>query len=63
MAGVGVDALGEGVDGDGEAGGHFAEELGVYADSGLLHAEEDGDEGEVHLGVDVGEGGGGVEGF
>ena len=34
VAGVGVDALGEGVDGDGEAGGHVAEELGVYADAG-----------------------------
>ena len=43
VAGAGVDALGEVVDGDGEAGGHFAEEGGVDADAVLLHAEEDGD--------------------
>ena len=53
MAGVGVDLLGEVVDLDGEARGHLAEELGVDADAGLLHAEEDGDEGQVDGVVDV----------
>ena len=49
---VGVDALGEVVDLDGEAGGHLAEDGGVDADAGLLHAEEDGDERKVDGVVD-----------
>ena len=53
VAGVGVDALGEVVDLDGEAGGHLAEDGGVDADAGLLHAQEDGDEREIDGVVDV----------
>jgi hypothetical protein len=55
VAGAGVDALGEVVDGDGEARGHLAQQIGVDADAGLLHAEEHGDEREVDVLVDVGE--------
>ncbi len=58
MAGFGVDAFAEGVDSDGEAGAHVAEEDGVDADAGLLHAEEDGDERKVDGAVDVHERGG-----
>ena len=50
--------FGEVVDVDGEAGGHGAEDGGVDADAGLLHAEEERDEREVDGLVDVGELGG-----
>ena len=55
---LGVDALGEVVDLDGEAGGHGGEDVGVDADAGLLHAQEDGDEREIDGLVDVCSGGG-----
>ncbi len=54
VAGVGVDALGEVVDRRRRGGEDMlAEEGGVDADAGLLHAQEDGDEGEVDGRVDV----------
>ena len=53
FAGLGVDAVGEGVHLDGEARGHGGEDAGVDADAGLLHAQEDGDQREVHGLVDV----------
>ena len=53
---AGEDALGEGVHLDGEARGHGGEDGGVDADAGLLHAQEDGDEREVHGLVEVAEG-------
>ena len=56
LGGLVVDALGEVVDFDGEAGGHVVEDGGIDADAGLLHAEEDGDEGEIDGGVDMAEG-------
>ena len=53
MAGGGEDALGERVHLDGEAGGHGGEDSRVDADAGLLHAQEDGDEWEIHGAVEV----------
>ena len=53
VAGGGEDALGEGVHLDGEAGGHGGEDRGVDADARLLHAQEDGDEREVHGAVEM----------
>jgi hypothetical protein len=54
VAGAGVDAFGQVVDGDREARGHRAQLLRVDADAGLLHAQEDGDEREVEGFIDVG---------
>ncbi len=48
-----IDALGEVVDLDGEAVGHLVEDGGIDADSGLLHAQKDGDEREIDGVVDI----------
>ncbi len=53
MAGGGEDAFGEGVHLDGEARGHGGEDRSVDADARLLHAQQDGDEREVHGAVEV----------
>jgi len=53
MAGGGEDALGEGVHLDGETRGHGGEDRRVDADAGLLHAQKDGDEREVHGAVEM----------
>ncbi len=45
--------FGEGVHFDGEARGHGGEDSRVDADAGLLHAQEDRDEREVHGAVEM----------
>ncbi len=53
MARAGEDALGEGVHLDGEARGHGGEDSRIDADARLFHAQEDGDEREIHGAVEV----------
>ena len=53
MAGGGEDAFGQGVHLDGEARGHGGEDSGVDAYAGLLHAQKDGDEREIHGAVEM----------
>ena len=57
VARAGIDTLGEVVDGDGEARTHLAQEITVDANAGLLHVQQDGDEREIELFIDLGEGG------